>query len=214
MSKFILENDKFIVEIDKRPPNKMFNNGWLCYGKNTKRLVPFPIKGFNTKYKSCIETDNAVFFYVGRGSNKFKDHIYKCTYTVKQVNDIELTNYKVDKRRNIGNGKTHNDSINLVGTEIRLSLKQIHKFMSKEYTVKTTRNGGKDKYIPCIISIRNGQIVIDYDTNAKPKNRKRHEDWQKLSKEERRVIKTEKRKLKNESSYKVKAQCESIIDYI
>lgn len=216
MSEFILNGDKFTVTLDTRPPNRFLNNGWLCYGKNAKRLVPFPIKSiFGSKYKYCIETENAIFFYVGRNLNKFRDHIYKCTYTVKQMSDYEVNEYTFDKNKSIAQGRITDTDLRLVGTEISIPLKQIHKFMSKEHTVKTTKGGSKQKYIPCIISIRDGNIFIDYDSSRKIRNRKRTQESQKLSKDERRAIRTEKRKLKNcNLTNKEKAYRESIIDYI
>lgn len=118
--------------------------------------------------------------------------------TIVRELKIKAKQYKL----NIGNAKIKDSTIELEKTEIMFSVKNLHEFMKKENTVKTTYGGRKDKYIPCTIAIKDGFIYIDYNTKRRVSNQHNYKQWDSLTKKERREIKSEKRNPRNRKGRK------------
>lgn len=113
--------------------------------------------------------------------------------TIVRELKLKAKQYKL----NIGAAKVKDSNVELEKTEIMFSVKNLHEFMKKENTIKTTYGGRKDKYIPCTISIKDGFIYIDYNTKRRVSNQHNYKQWDSLTKKERREIKSEKRNPRN-----------------
>ena len=139
------------------------------------------------------------------------------TLTDKQIKRFNVLVAEETLKKSIGGlciaAATTDKTVKDCTIPIDVSVKELHKLMTKVNTVQKTVNGStkRERYLPLNLVFKGGKVFVYYAMNRKLRNKDRNEANNNLTDKDRKTIRKSKAKLKKRFDTKAKEKTNKLI---